>query len=524
MYTFNISPSSGSTFVDTFSASTNLSATDMLINWGEDDKFVDEWTHNYKSPGIYNVVLDSCLGKMYYSLTANKFPYPIIELSSNSSTISAGCDYCFTVNVTSDDIENSSKNLFFNSLSSSSFKNIDKSFYSHLIPQSYFADASGNVINSYVLEMTALSANNQIIGHHGSAMFCYHDDLPGQLSIDVAMEDINKCYSLNSVNQTNSGTVYQLTPLSSYCIGFISDSGATGNNQTSAFNIFRNNNVDHIIFGGDNSYSDARIDRLTANLATFNSYLSADDPEQYTMAIGNHDRDNGHLSAYNIIFPNFSAYESKTLGSGLLTLFKLDSGFNSNMINKQFDGITIGSKQYNWFVRTVSDTYSLHKVAVFHHPFLGSNDTNNERSRIIKEMNWNFEDFGVSLILNGHTHMTEVLEKDNVVIVNTSATTQTPISATYESPYSLYRSMTRAVALIYFYPNKFVVKIVDYAGNVLYTKEKVLNPSEQIYTFENLSGYSNVQLEEYNGNFSVSATNLSKENLLFENITIKSAS
>lgn len=523
MFTFSIIPSSGNTFVDTFSAITNLSASDVKINWGDDSFFTTNLTHSYTVPGIYTATIESCSGNMYYTLTASKYPLPQINISSTTQIISAGCNHCFNVSLTSDDLK-STRTLLFDVLSSNSFENVQPEFYSHLIPSTYFLDSSGNKIKEYEMSLSPISANNSVIGYSGSAEFCFHDDLPGNPRIKISMDSTNSCFDLYKVDQTNTRTVYELTPLSSYCIGYASDTGLTGTNQTSAYDIFRNNNINHLILGGDNSYDDARVDRLTENLKVFNPYLSANDPELHTLVVGNHDRDAGYLSAYNTLFPNFSAYEYKTIASGGIDLFKLDSGLNSLLINKQFDGISVGSKQYNYFVKSVSDSHSKFKIVAFHHPAFASNITGNSRPEILKEMDWKFEDFGVTLVLNGHTHYTEVLEKDNVVIVNVSGTTKPLIAPTYVSPYSVFRSSTRAVALIYCYPTKFVVKIVGYDGTILYTKEKILSVEPKIYTMENLSGFSNVELEEYNGSFSVSSTGLNHNNLVFENITIKSAS
>jgi hypothetical protein len=525
MFTFSILPSSGSTFIDSFSAITSLSAQEVFINWGDDNIFYDiNIPHTYQMPGIYNTTLQSCSGNMYKTLNVVKYPYSTLQITSSASQLSAGCNVSFTVSLTSDDIENNKQTLLFNSLSSSSFGNVPTEFYSHLIPQWYFLDNTSTKVNSYELTMSALSANDQIIGYYGSADFIYHDDLPGVMALDVSVKDNQLCRDLLKIDQTFNKVVYELTPLSSYCIGFASDTGLTGNNQTSAYNIFRNNNIDHLILGGDNSYDDANISILSANLNVFNPYLSARDSEKYTLVVGNHDRDNGHLSAYNVLFPDFVPYEKKTVANGLIDFFKLDSGFTSDFVNLQYDGITVGSDQYNWFVKEVSNSKALLKFVWFHHPAFASNNSNNGRSQIVKEMDWKFEDFGISLVGNGHIHYTEFLEYLGVGIVNVSHTANSSNVPSYISPYQLYSSSTRAVALIYCYPTKYVVKIVSFNGTVLYSYEKILNTGSKIYTMEDLSAFSTVELSEYVGNFSVSATNLSPDDLFFENITVKSGS
>lgn len=528
MFTFSINPSSGSTFLNSFSAVSNLSASDITINWGDDDLFYDyDSPHVYTIPGIYLTTLNSCSGTMHCPLTASKYPNATLFASTSSTVISAGCDTCFTVFLTSDRVSSTplssiTETILFETLSGSAFSDVDVDFYSHLVPQQYFMNSDGDVVSSQVMDLYPISANNQVIAYTGRDVFCYHNDLPGKpaMFISMLMDDCDKSIPINQ-SDIFSRTVYELTPLSAYVFGFLADGGIAGAQQTSAYNVLSANRIQHLVLGGDNSYNDARGAYLSGNLSAFDSFLSARDPEFYTLVMGNHDHDSS-LSAYSVLFPDFEPYGVKTIGSGLIDMFYLDSGFNSNFKNKQLDGNTVGSDQYNWFVREVSNSRSPFKIAAFHHPVVASNTTNNTRSEIVKEMDWKFEDFGISLVLNGHVHRTEILEKNGVVIVNASGAVQTPRVATSISPYSLYSSNTeRAVAVIYVYPNKFTVKLINVNGVVLYTYTKTLSLQNKLYTTEDLSLCSAVELSEYLGSFSVSATNLAKTNQFFENITVK---
>lgn len=531
MFTFTVTPASGKTFINSFTVQSNLSGEDVKINWGDENIFYPyEHSHIYTKPGIYNVTLQSCSGNMYAPVSAYKYPDAKLKISSNETRVSAGCDFCFAVSLTSDRttfpiLSSITEDVYLQSTDSlsHSHNNIDKDFYSHLQPQWYFTDKNKNIVESYPIEMYPLSANNQIIGYSGTERFCYHDDMPGNPSIKVSMDGKNNCNFDFPVTQNElyTKTIYELTPLSSYCMAVLGDAGLSGSDQTSAFAIVTANKANHLSLLGDNSYDDARLDRLIVNTKIFTPYLSTHDPEKYTMVVGNHDRANGTLSSYNVLFPGFQLYENKTIAGGLIDVFKIDSGFATNGTQQQPDGSSIGSKQYNKFVKAVSQSKALIKIAKFHHPAYATNDNHNNKPLIFKEMDWKFEDFGISLILNGHNHYSEVLERNGIVYVNTSAIVRHVDTPNYISPYSIYRTSTRCVGFIYFYPTKFIVKLKDYSGATVFTYEKLLTLTPTIHTVENLSACSTVSLMEYNGTFSVTPISSNASNVFFENITIQ---
>jgi hypothetical protein len=111
-------------------------------------------------------------------------------------------------------------------------------------------------------------------------------------------------------------------------IGLTADSGQPCAAQTAAANLFATWEVDAAIFAGDNSYNGSG--GYTADWAAFASLISA---SKAFPALGNHDLDvttwqSLHAAKFPYL-PGNGRYYTKTLGSGLVDLFVLNSGVNS---------------------------------------------------------------------------------------------------------------------------------------------------------------------------------------------------
>jgi len=521
MISFSISPSVG-TFSTQFSAilsGVNVN-DDFLINWGDDEKFLpftSDWLNAYSYPGHYLVTLDTCSGTIFNHLSVLDLFEEGISVTINEASAFAGCPVSFTVRISSKE-EKNNLNFYLTGTQSSIFKK--SGFWQHLVPQYKFLDSGNNVISSYEVTNTLLSNDDFNIGYISETDFFLVDDLPNANNVLVVeFQSLSaNCYLKNF---TFLNSYYQLTPLKDFSIAFLADAGVIGTKQRSAVSALSSQNPDFWIIGGDNSYNHS-----AGNLAPFYSALSAFTPfinqKKIARVLGNHDWDDGGIVADNRIF-GLSNYYDQVLNDGMIHLFVLDSGYDSDLTLKEVDGVIVGSKQYNWFVDAVRYSQAPFKVVAFHHPFIGTYSTSDSK-RIFPNMDWKFENFGIDLILNGHIHNTEIQEYKGMSLLNCSRPVQSYDTPNFNSPYTIYNAGSgRYVSEIDFYPTKFQIKLRDLVGNLNYTYTKSKNGSSTglINTTLNLSGLASaISLNEYYGNFTYTKMNSSPFNVFLSKVSL----
>lgn len=167
-----------------------------------------------------------------------------------------------------------------------------------------------------------------------------------------------------------------------------------------------------IVTTGDNSYGSGPIDR---NIGQFYSdyignytgaYGDGSEANRFFPSLGNHDYSDGAgINAYLAYFtlPGNERYYDFVRGP--VHFFCI----NSNAIEP--DGINLTSTQAIWLQQRLARSLSPWKIVYMHHPPYSSSS----RHGSTPIMQWPFEDWGVSAVLNGHDHTYErILRDDNL--------------------------------------------------------------------------------------------------------------
>jgi len=193
---------------------------------------------------------------------------------------------------------------------------------------------------------------------------------------------------------------------------FISDFGTPSNGFSNVRNLITKWNPEYVITGGDNVYLPRLNSLKLANSLKFANkyYKSIMDYFQTFIAaakfypiIGNHDVDYNRVwfrNKFPTLFQNVNYY-STLLCNGNVEIYALSSGYLTSELAFEPAGNTIGSQQYNWFKNTIAKSKALFKIVILHHPPYTS-DPNRAPGYV--NLRWEFEKFGVNLVLSGHCH------------------------------------------------------------------------------------------------------------------------
>lgn len=230
-------------------------------------------------------------------------------------------------------------------------------------------------------------------------------------------------------------------------IGYAADAGLAGVQQLDLFNTFQLWNPTAIIFGGDNNYENGDYSTLSANWATFDSYISG---KRVYPAFGNHDYDNAGTKGQPQIdkfsyLPNNKRYYSVYYPNHNIEFFILNSGIDTGGALREPDGNSVDSVQYNWFVSKVHASKATRKIVVFHHPYVNTYSVGSN----VAAMDWGFEGLGIDAVLNGHTHTGEHIKDGLLHIINCSATAKSKRTSTS----TLHKSAPREMELQWHYLN-----------------------------------------------------------------------
>jgi tartrate-resistant acid phosphatase type 5 len=76
----------------------------------------------------------------------------------------------------------------------------------------------------------------------------------------------------------------------------------------------------------------------------------------------------------------------------------------------QPDGNTIGSKQYHWLKQKLEESKACFKIVYFHHAPYSSGQHGSE-----KDLRWKFDELGADVVMSGHEHSYERIERDDIL-------------------------------------------------------------------------------------------------------------
>lgn len=161
--------------------------------------------------------------------------------------------------------------------------------------------------------------------------------------------------------------------------------------------------------------------------ATFNNFY---------VATGNHDRDPvGHKQSfawfnYPQVFRNGS-WQASTgyyhVRRGFVHHFFFDSGFDNSQVNQQADGLDLTSPQGVWLRLALAASDAAWKIVHIHHPGYTSTRTGGLQPTLtgdgylsytaIRTLTNVLASWGASVVIHGHCHNYERLEKDGFPII-----------------------------------------------------------------------------------------------------------
>ena len=203
---------------------------------------------------------------------------------------------------------------------------------------------------------------------------------------------------------------------------FAADTGEQNANQDLLKTRIDDDNAHAFLLGGDNTYTNP------GDQTTYNADVAFADAYSNICrtfpAIGNHDLDPdpSSLTQFNKFthLPGNRRYYSKYFPHTGVELFVLNSGRDSGGTLDEPDGNSVGSIQWQWFDQAVSQSKAKWKIVMFHHPFISAQAGASAGSQYLTEMNWDFDQYGVDLILNGHNHINAHLLFNDIDLVNVS--------------------------------------------------------------------------------------------------------
>ncbi|HKP51630.1 MAG TPA: metallophosphoesterase [Chloroflexia bacterium] len=190
----------------------------------------------------------------------------------------------------------------------------------------------------------------------------------------------------------------------------IGDYGYEGQLELDVANMVHGWSPELIITTGDNNYSLGEASTIDANIGQYyhdfiypytGSYGGGAEINRFFPSLGNHDWYTSGAQPYRNYFtlPGNERYYDFAWGS--VHFFAVDSDPNEP------GGITSGSLQGRWLQDRLAVVTEPWKVVYFHHPSYSSSQHGSTA-----ELQWPFQAWGASAVLNGHDHDYERIIRD----------------------------------------------------------------------------------------------------------------
>lgn len=197
----------------------------------------------------------------------------------------------------------------------------------------------------------------------------------------------------------------------------IGDYGKAGPNELAVANLVNSWNVDFIITTGDNNYEYGGKSTIDTNIGYYyhdyiypylGIYGKGADSNRFFPSLGNHDLDSLLGLAYYDYFtlPHNERYYDFNIGHVHFLIINSDP--------REPDGVDSNSIQALWLKNKLANSNARFKIVYFHHTPYSSGQHGNS-----VYMQWNFKQWGASIVLAGHDHTYERLSvNDFTYIVN----------------------------------------------------------------------------------------------------------
>lgn len=209
------------------------------------------------------------------------------------------------------------------------------------------------------------------------------------------------------------------TPIKKVRFAAFGDYGSNDSNEARVTRLVKSWNPDFIITLGDNNYDGGGADTIDANIGKYyhgyignymGKYGVGSKTNRFFPSLGNHDWESEGAKPYLNYFtlPNNERYYDFTWGA--LHFFCIDSDPHEP------HGISKNSRQGKWLKSALASSSSKFKLVYFHHSPYSSGKHGSH-----SELQWPFKNWGADVILSGHDHSYERLNKNGThyIIVGT---------------------------------------------------------------------------------------------------------
>jgi tartrate-resistant acid phosphatase type 5 len=185
----------------------------------------------------------------------------------------------------------------------------------------------------------------------------------------------------------------------------VGDYGVPAQQADDVAQLIRSWSPDAVVTTGDNNYPVGSANTIEANIGNrYREFFapSADGQPRFLPVLGNHDWDTPNAKPYLDYFTLPGNERYYTSRRGPVEFFVLDSD------PREPDGITSTSQQGEWLKTALANSTATWKVVAFHHPPFSSSSVHGSTPAL----QWPFQQWGADLVLNGHDHTYERIEKD----------------------------------------------------------------------------------------------------------------
>lgn len=201
----------------------------------------------------------------------------------------------------------------------------------------------------------------------------------------------------------------------------IGDYGSNSSGEKRVAEAIAKIDPEFIITMGDNNYHNGCWNSIDNNIGQYyhqfignyvGKYGKGAEHNRFFPTLGNHDWNAKRVCLYRGSLPYLEYFSLSgnqryyEFVKGPVHFFALDSDENEP------DGNTIGSKQYQWFAQRIHQAKEPFKVVYFHHAPYSSG-----KHGPIAAMQWPFAGLGADVVLAGHEHNYERLERNGIPFI-----------------------------------------------------------------------------------------------------------
>jgi len=224
---------------------------------------------------------------------------------------------------------------------------------------------------------------------------------------------LGSCEKINLPPITNLTVNIEADSISFAIIG---DFGEAGDPAFKVSELVKSWSPDFVVTLGDNNYDRGELSTFQENIGQYycdfiynpdapadcqcNGMATLEAQNKFFPTLGNHDQQNAnysqpYLAAFTL--PGKETYYSFRWGPA--EFFTVNSGKNG-------EADCCGSEQASWLKTALLQSKAKFKVVYFHHPPYSSSNHGN-----FTNMQWPFEEWGASIVLSGHSHLYERVNK-----------------------------------------------------------------------------------------------------------------